>query len=87
MNLTSYRFGISWPRVQPSGRGEINPPGIDYYRRLVDDLLASGIRPLPTLYQWDLPQALESRGGWPVRDTAGRFADYAEGSPARWAIA
>lgn len=78
MHLTSYRFSISWPRVQPLGTGAINPKGIDYYRRLVDALLDAGIRPLPTLYHWDLPQALETRGGWPERDTAGRFADYAE---------
>ncbi len=78
MNLTSYRFGISWPRVQPRGRGDIHRPGLDYYRRLVDDLLDAGIRPLPTLYHWDLPQALEARGGWPERDTASRFADYAD---------
>ncbi len=78
MNLTSYRFSISWPRVLPKGRGAANAKGLDYYNRLVDDLLAAGIRPLPTLYHWDLPQLLESRGGWPLRDTAGRFADYAE---------
>ena len=78
MHLTSYRFGISWPRVQPRGRGEVHREGIDYYGRLVDDLLDAGIRPLPTLYHWDLPQPLESRGGWPERDTAHRFADYAE---------
>jgi len=78
MNLTSYRFAISWPRVQPRGRGDVLSAGLDYYARLVDDLLDAGIRPLPTLYHWDLPQALESRGGWPERDTAGRFADYAD---------
>jgi len=78
MNLTSYRFSIAWPRVQPEGRGPANPRGLDYYSRLVDDLLEAGIRPLPTLYHWDLPQALEERGGWPARDTAARFADYAE---------
>jgi beta-glucosidase len=78
MNLTSYRFSIAWPRIQPEGRGAANAKGLDYYRRLVDDLLAAGIRPFPTLYHWDLPQALEDAGGWPNRDTAGRFADYAE---------
>ncbi len=78
MNLTSYRFSIGWPRVQPTGRGAVNAKGIDYYRRLVDDLLDAGIRPFPTLYHWDLPQAIQDRGGWPERDTAGRFADYAD---------
>jgi beta-glucosidase len=78
MNLTSYRFSLSWPRIQPSGRGGANPRGLDYYGRLVDLLLEAGIRPFPTLFHWDLPQALEDRGGWPERDTAARFADYAE---------
>jgi len=78
MNLTSYRFSIAWPRIQPDGRGPANVKGVDYYRRLVEALLDAGIRPLPTLYHWDLPQALEDRGGWPERDTAGRFADYAD---------
>jgi beta-glucosidase len=78
MNLTSYRFSISWPRIQPEGVGTVSPKGLDYYRRLVDALLDAGIRPFPTLYHWDLPQALEARGGWAERDTAGRFGDYAE---------
>jgi beta-glucosidase len=77
MNMTSYRFSIAWPRIQPNGRGAPNAAGLDYYRRLVDALLAAGIRPFPTLYHWDLPQALEDRGGWPERDTAARFAEYA----------
>jgi beta-glucosidase len=77
MNLTSYRFSIAWPRIQPDGRS-VNPKGLDHYGRLVDALLDAGIRPFPTLYHWDLPQALEDRGGWTARDTAGRFADYAE---------
>jgi beta-glucosidase len=77
MNLSSYRFSIAWPRILPEGSGNPNAKGLDYYGRLVDDLLAAGIRPLPTLYHWDLPQALEDAGGWPNRDTAGRFADYA----------
>ena len=77
MNLGSYRFSIAWPRIQPSGRGAANAKGLDFYRRLVDELLAAGIRPFPTLYHWDLPQALEDAGGWPERDTAGRFAEYA----------
>jgi len=78
MGLGSYRFSIAWPRIQPTGRGAANRAGLDYYARLVDALLAAGIRPFPTLYHWDLPQAIEDDGGWPHRDTAGRFADYAE---------
>jgi beta-glucosidase len=78
MNLNSYRFSISWPRIQPSGSGPANTKGIDYYSRLVDALLEARIRPLVTLYHWDLPQVLEDAGGWPSRDTAARFADYVE---------
>ena len=78
MHCTSYRFSIAWPRVQPSGRGAVNAKGLDYYHRMVDALLAAGIRPLPTLYHWDLPQALQDSGGWTARDTAGRFSDYTE---------
>ncbi len=78
MNLTSYRFSISWPRIQPSGSGAVNPKGVDYYSRVVDALLEAHIRPFVTLYHWDLPQALEDAGGWPNRDTAGRFADYVQ---------
>jgi len=83
MNLTSYRFSIAWPRIQPDGTGSVNAKGIDYYSRLVDALLEAGLRPFPTLYHWDLPQALEDAGGWPDRDTAGRFADYAEATVRR----
>ena len=78
MNLNSYRFSIAWPRIQPSGSGAANAKGVDYYSRLVDALLEAHIRPLVTLYHWDLPQALEDAGGWPNRDTAARFADYVE---------
>ena len=77
LNLKSYRFSISWPRIQPTGLGAPNMRGIDHYSRLVDALLAAGIRPWCTMYHWDLPQALEDRGGWPNRDLAGYFADYA----------
>ena len=77
LGLTAYRFSISWPRVQPDGSGPPNQAGLDFYRRLVDALLEAGIEPWPTLYHWDLPQALEDAGGWPERDTAFRFADYA----------
>lgn len=76
LGLKSYRFSISWPRIQPKGRGSANQAGLDYYSRLTDGLLEAGIRPLATLYHWDLPQALEDNGGWPNRDTAERFADY-----------
>jgi beta-glucosidase len=78
MNLNSYRFSISWPRIQPWGSGAANSSGLDYYSRLVDALLEARIRPFVTLYHWDLPQALEDAGGWTNRDTAGRFADYAQ---------
>ncbi len=78
MNLNSYRFSIAWPRIQPTGKGTVNAKGVEFYDRLIDALLAAGIRPLPTLYHWDLPQTLEDAGGWPQRDTAARFADYAE---------
>jgi beta-glucosidase len=77
LGLTAYRFSIAWPRVQPGGRGPANAKGLDFYQRLVDELLAAGIEPWVTLYHWDLPQELEDAGGWPVRDTAERFAEYA----------
>lgn len=77
LNLTSYRFSISWPRIQANGTGPANPKGLDYYKRVLDELHNANIRPLVTIYHWDLPQALEDKGGWPNRDTAGYFADYA----------
>ncbi len=77
MNLNSYRFSIAWPRIQPEGSGKPNASGLDYYGRLADALLESGVRPFPTLYHWDLPLALHERGGWTERDTAARFAEYA----------
>jgi beta-glucosidase len=78
LGLGAYRFSISWPRVIPGGRGEVAPSGIDFYDRLVDQLLAAGIEPYVTLYHWDLPQALEDDGGWPERATAYHFAEYAD---------
>jgi beta-glucosidase len=77
LGVTGYRFSISWPRVVPGGVGKVNPAGLGFYDRLVDSLLEAGIAPFPTLYHWDLPQALEDRGGWPDRATAHAFADYA----------
>ncbi|MCX3058854.1 GH1 family beta-glucosidase [Streptomyces beihaiensis] len=77
LGLTAYRFSVAWPRVQPTGRGPAVQRGLDFYRRLVDELLTHGITPMATLYHWDLPQELESAGGWPERDTAHRFAEYA----------
>jgi beta-glucosidase len=77
LGIGAYRFSIAWPRIQPDGRGEANQPGLDYYRRLVDALNRRGIAPVATLYHWDLPQALEDVGGWTVRETAERFAEYA----------
>jgi beta-glucosidase len=72
----AYRFSIAWPRIFPNGVGEPNPKGLDFYSRLVDELLAAGIAPFATLYHWDLPQALQDKGGWQSRDTAQAFADY-----------
>ncbi|MEU4832416.1 GH1 family beta-glucosidase [Streptosporangium sp. NPDC023615] len=77
LGLRAYRFSIAWPRIQPAGSGPVNAEGLDFYDRLVDELLAADIVPYPTLYHWDLPQALEDLGGWTARDTAYRFADYA----------
>ncbi|SDL00883.1 GH1 family beta-glucosidase [Nonomuraea jiangxiensis] len=77
LGVGAYRFSISWPRVQPGGRGPVNERGLDFYHRLVDGLLARNIAPVATLYHWDLPQELEDAGGWPHRDTALRFAEYA----------
>jgi beta-glucosidase len=77
LGIDAYRFSIAWPRIQPAGTGPANGPGLDFYDRLTDGLLARGITPMPTLYHWDLPQPLEDAGGWLSRDTAARFADYA----------
>ncbi|HZU13460.1 MAG TPA: GH1 family beta-glucosidase [Chloroflexota bacterium] len=72
-----YRFSVAWPRILPDGRGAVNERGLDFYDRLVDELLRAGIEPYVTLYHWDLPQVLEDAGGWPNRDTTEAFTDYA----------
>ncbi len=77
LGLKAYIFSVQWPRIQPDGRGPANARGLDYYRRLVDGLQKRGITPLLTLYHWELPQALQERGGWLERDTADRFVEYA----------
>ncbi|GAA2231109.1 family 1 glycosylhydrolase [Herbiconiux moechotypicola] len=77
LGLGGYRFSLSWPRLFPEGVGARNPAGFDFYRRLIDSLLEAGIEPHVTLYHWDLPQALEDRGGWANPDVAGWFGDYA----------
>jgi beta-glucosidase len=77
LGLGAYRFSVSWPRVRPGGGGQTNAKGLEFYDKLVDELLANGIKPVATLYHWDLPQELEDAGGWVNRDTAYRFGDYA----------
>ncbi|MGW0936671.1 GH1 family beta-glucosidase [Streptomyces sp. NPDC002666] len=77
LGLDAYRFSVSWPRILPTGAGKVEPRGLDFYDRLVDALLDAGIEPTPTLFHWDLPQALEDEGGWLNRETAHRFAAYA----------
>jgi beta-glucosidase len=78
IGVNAYRFSIAWPRVQPTGRGRAEQRGLDHYRRLAEGLRSRGIRPLATLYHWDLPQPLEDAGGWPARATAERFGDFAD---------
>ena len=70
LGVTTYRFSVAWPRVFPQGTRAANPQGLDFYNRMLDELLAAGIAPYCTLYHWDLPQALEDKGGWQNRDTA-----------------
>ncbi len=77
LGVGAYRFSLAWPRIQPTGRGPAVQKGLDFYRRLTDELLEKGIKPVATLYHWDLPQELENMGGWPERATAERFAEYA----------
>lgn len=78
LGLAAYRFSVAWPRVLPSGRGQVNQAGLDFYSRLVDAVLEAGITPFVTLYHWDLPQALQDEGGWPLRATAEAFVEYAD---------
>lgn len=85
LNARVYRFSMAWPRLQPTGQGPLNPAGVAFYDRLIDELLGAGIRPWVTLYHWHLPQTLEDGGGWPERRTAYLFADYAAAVHARFA--
>ncbi|HWC79921.1 MAG TPA: GH1 family beta-glucosidase [Pseudonocardiaceae bacterium] len=77
LGIAAYRFSVAWPRIQPEGTGPVNPAGLDFYDRLVDQLCAADIAPVCTLFHWDTPQPLEDAGGWLSRDTALRFAEYA----------
>ena len=77
LGVNAYRFSIAWPRVLPDGTGALNKKGVDFYNRLIDGALERGIEPWPTLYHWDLPQALQDRGGWNSRASADWFAEYA----------
>ncbi|BCJ74305.1 beta-glucosidase [Catellatospora sp. IY07-71] len=83
LGLGTYRFSVAWPRIKPDGSGPVNPRGLDFYDRLVDELLAAGIAPMVTLYHWDLPQVLEDQGGWTARDTAYYLGDLAAATIAR----
>jgi len=78
LGVDSYRMSFAWPRIQPTGAGTVNSAGLDFYDRLIDELCSAGISPVGTLYHWDLPQSLEDKGGWLARDTAHRFAEYAQ---------
>ena len=83
LGLDAFRFSIAWPRIVPDGRGAVNEAGLDFYDRLVDELLGAGIEPYATLYHWDLPQVLEDAGGWVSRDTVEAFVEYTEAVAAR----
>jgi len=78
LGLDGFRFSVAWPRVLPNGRGKVNVAGLDFYDRLVDELLGNGIDPYVTLFHWDTPQTVEERGGWPARETVGAFCEYVE---------
>jgi len=78
LGLDAYRFSIAWPRILPDGTGQVNAAGLDFYDGLVDSLLEAGVQPFPTLYHWDLPQALQDRGGWGERSIVDAFAAYVD---------
>ncbi len=78
LGIDAFRFSIAWPRILPNGRGAVNAKGLDFYDRLVDELLGNGIEPFVTLFHWDTPQVLEDAGGWPSRDIVDAFAEYVE---------
>jgi beta-glucosidase len=84
LGVDSYRFSLSWPRIQPDGRGPFNSQGLDFYDRLIDQLLGAGISPMATLYHWDTPLPLEHSGGWMNRSTAERFAEYSAAAGERF---
>src|SRR5205807_7032512 len=81
LGLDAFRFSIAWPRIIPGGRGPVNEKGLDFYDRLVDELLGNGIAPYVTLFHWDTPQAIEATGGWPSRDTVEALAPYVQAVP------
>ena len=78
LDIDAFRFSVAWPRILPQGRGQVNEAGLDFYDRLVDELLGNGITPFVTLFHWDTPQTLEDAGGWPSRDTVDAFCEYVE---------
>ncbi|ADU28569.1 GH1 family beta-glucosidase [Evansella cellulosilytica] len=78
LGITTYRFSFAWPRVIPNGTGEVNQLGLDFYHNFIDELIANDIEPMATLYHWDLPQALQDKGGWGSRETIDAFVEYAE---------
>ncbi len=83
LGLDAFRFSIAWPRVLPDGRGRINKKGLDFYDKLVDELLGNGIAPFVTLFHWDTPQVVEDAGGWPARDTIDAFCEYVDAVSSR----
>lgn len=85
LGLDGYRLSLAWPRIQPTGSGPVNQAGLDFYDRLLDELLAAGVAPMVTLYHWDLPQPLQDAGGWTVRETTERFAEFAAIAAERYA--